>query len=187
MNSGSSGTTWARPGATMVAHSRVWKDSVGWPFRVRVEQCRQWTLAERWYSVPSSAISRCEPSRWKARFRLGALERRNRRGERRKEVIGRHRIEHVADVVVGGNAADAEQGLAVRAAVAGLKLALMIQEGRALSEEHRQGGQADVGHGILAVGSRALVREPLTAAPHDAQQAVEHLHPDLESDPTGQE
>src|SRR4051812_12337798 len=73
------------------------------------------------------------------------------------------------------------------AAVAGLKLALMIQEGRALSEEHRQGGQADVGHGILAVGSRALVREPLTAAPHDAQQAVEHLHPDLESDPTGQE
>jgi hypothetical protein len=39
----------------------------------------------------------------------------------------------------------------------------------------------------LAVGSRALVREPLTAAPHDAQQAVEHLHPDLESDPTGQE
>src|SRR3954466_1500889 len=98
-----------------------------------------------------------------------------------------HRIEHVADVVVGGNAADAEQGLAVRAAVAGLKLALMIQEGRALGEEHRQGGQADVGHGILAVGSRALVREPLTAAPHDAQQAVEHLHPDLESDPTGQE
>ena len=50
----------------MVAHSRVWKDSGGWPFRVRVEQCRQWTLAERWYSVPSSAISRCEPSRWKA-------------------------------------------------------------------------------------------------------------------------
>src|SRR4051812_21477584 len=63
----------------------------------------------------------------------------------------------------------------------------MIQEGRALGEENREGGQADVGHGILAVGSRALVREPLTAAPHDAQQAVEHLHPDLESDPTGQE
>src|SRR4029078_8752191 len=70
--------------------------------------------------------------------------------------------------------------------MARLKRALMIQEGRALGEEHRQGGQADVGHGILPVGSRARVWEPLTAAPHDAQPAVEHLHPDLESDPTGQ-
>src|SRR3982750_3687439 len=136
MNSGSSGTTWARPGATMVAHSRVWKDSGGWPFRVRVEQCRQWTLAERWYSVPSSAISRWEPSRWKALIPPERSSAATAAANAGKEVIGRHRIEHVADVVVGGNAADAEQGLAVRAAVAGLKLALMIQEGRALGEEH---------------------------------------------------
>jgi hypothetical protein len=70
----------------------------------------------------------------------GALERRNRLAKAREQVIGRDRIEHGADVIVAGDAVDAEQGLAVRAAVAGLELALMIQEGRALGEEHREGG-----------------------------------------------
>jgi hypothetical protein len=57
-----------------------------------------------------------------------------------EQVIGRDRIEHGADVIVAGDAVDAEQGLAVRAAMAGLELALMIQEGGALGEEHREGG-----------------------------------------------
>src|SRR4051794_12119268 len=89
-----------------------------------------------------------------------AFEPRNRLAESREEVIGRDRIEHVADVIVAGNAGDAEQGLAVRAAVAGLELALMIEEGGALGEEHREGGQAGVGHGIMTVGPRRLSGNP---------------------------
>ena len=114
----------------------------------------------------------------------GALERRNRLPEGRKQVIGRDRIERVADVIVGRDAGDPEQGLAVRAAVAGLELALMIQEGGALREEHRKGGAADIGHGVSAVAAPAPVRELLTAAPHAAEQAVEHLHAKVESDST---
>src|SRR3954469_25084049 len=58
----------------------------------------------------------------------GALERRNHLGEHRKEVIGRDRVEHGADVVVGRDTAHAEQRLAVRAPVAGLEPALKVQE-----------------------------------------------------------
>src|SRR6476469_2183360 len=184
MNSGSSGTTWAWPGATMVAHTIVWKCSVGWPARVHLEQFGQWILVERWYSVPSSAISTCEPSRRNAAKPAGALERRNHLVEHGKEVIGRDRVEHGADVVVGRDTAHAEQRLAVRAPVAGLEPALKVQERRALDEEQREGAHADVGHGVAYVRSRALVREPRAAAPHRADQALEHLHAKVESDST---
>src|SRR4051812_36164910 len=129
MNSGSSGTPRARPRATLVGHSRGGEDAVGWAFWGRgVEGRGRWAFWGGGGAVPTvdlggggvlGAAQRdqqggAEPL--EGPDPAGALERRNRRGERRKEVIGRHRIEHVADVVVGGNAADAEQGLAVRAA-----------------------------------------------------------------------
>jgi hypothetical protein len=114
----------------------------------------------------------------------GALERRNHLVEHRKEVIGRDRVEHGADVVVGRDTAHAEQRLAVRAPVAGLEPALKVQERRALDEEQREGAHADVGHRIAHVRSRAPVREPRAAAPHRADQALEHLHAEVESDST---
>src|SRR4051794_1261427 len=143
MNSGASGTTWVCPGATMVAARRVWKYSVGWPARVRVEQCGQWTRVDRWYSVPSSAISACHPARSARaiqrdqRARAQALEGReparalqvtDHLVEPGKQVIGRDRVEHAADVAVTGDAAHPEQGVCVGAAVPGRKLALVGQK-----------------------------------------------------------
>jgi len=166
----------------MVAHSRVWKCSVGWPLRVRLEQFRTVDLGgavvlgavERDQHVRSEPPERRKPA--------GALERRDHRAEHRKQVIGRDRVKQGADVVVGRDAAHAEQRLAVRAPVALLEPALERQERRALGEEQRESAQADIDHGIARVRSRALVREPLAAAPHGADQAVEHLHAEVESD-----
>src|SRR4051812_40395607 len=56
----------------------------------------------------------------------------------------------------------------------------------ALGEEHRECGQAEVGHGVGAVVAPARVREALAAAPHGADQALEHLHDGVESDLTAQ-
>ena len=52
-------------------------------------------------------------------------------GKHRTQQRRRGRIEHVADVVVGGDFGDTEKAGAVGAAVAFLKLALMCQERRA--------------------------------------------------------
>src|SRR4051795_11045597 len=46
----------------------------------------------------------------------------------------------------------------------------------------KERGQAEVGHGVGAVVAPARVREALAAAPHDADQALEHLHSAVESD-----
>src|SRR4051812_44223047 len=50
----------------------------------------------------------------------------------------------------------------------------------------KERGQAEVSHGVGAVVAPARVREALAAAPHDADQAVEHLHGAVESDLTAQ-
>jgi hypothetical protein len=112
----------------------------------------------------------------------GALEHRDNLAEHGKEPIGRDRVEHGADVIVGRDGAHAEQALAVRAPVPLLEPALESQERRALGEEKREGGHADVGHGVVAVRSPAFVRKRPAAAPHGVDQAVEHLHAELESD-----
>ena len=64
------------------------------------------------------------------------------------KVIGRDWVEHAADVTVAGDAAHPEQGVSVGAAVPGLKLALVGEKRGALGEEHREGGQTEVGHGV---------------------------------------
>ena len=60
------------------------------------------------------------------------LQMRDNVPEQAEEVLRRHRIEQGADVAVGGDLLDAEQGLAVRAAVPLGELALVGQEGGAL-------------------------------------------------------
>ena len=96
------------------------------------------------------------------------------------KVIGRDRVEHAADVAVTGDAAHPEQSVGVGAAVPGRKLALVGQKRGALGEEHRECGQAEVGQGLGAVVAPARVREALAAAPHGADQALEHLHDGVE-------
>ena len=85
----------------------------------------------------------------------------DRLGEHRMQQHRRGRIEPVADVVVTGDLGEAEQAGGVGVAMAGLELALMGQEGRALQEEHRERRHADVAHRIARIGAVALIGKPL--------------------------
>ena len=67
-----------------------------------------------------------------------------------EEVAGFNRIERLADVIVGGDALDLEQGTGVVATARLLHVLLETQERRALGEEDREGRQRDVGHGVTA-------------------------------------
>jgi hypothetical protein len=58
----------------------------------------------------------------------GLLQHAQRRLEGREQPLGRHRIEHGADVVVGRDARDPEQRLAVRPPLALLETPLVRQE-----------------------------------------------------------
>src|SRR5690242_12121052 len=62
-----------------------------------------------------------------------------------------------------------------------LELALMGQEGRALHEEHREGGHAEVAHAIGRVDAAALVRKPVQAAAQRSEQGIERAHAHYES------
>jgi hypothetical protein len=59
-------------------------------------------------------------------------------------------IEHVADVIVGGDFRDPEQGLAVRLPLAFLKGALERQKRRALHEKQGEGRQTEICHRDIA-------------------------------------
>jgi hypothetical protein len=85
-------------------------------------------------------------------------------GKYRMQKCWRGRVEHGADVVVGGDFGDAEQAGAVGAAMAFLEVPLMRQKRRALHEKHREGRHADVGHGIGRVRAETLVRKPVQTA-----------------------
>src|SRR5450759_5201662 len=69
------------------------------------------------------------------------------------------RVQHVADVIVGRNFPDPEQGLAIGAALAFLQRALERQKRGALHEEHREGGKAEIRHGDVAAASLTRVRK----------------------------
>ena len=79
-------------------------------------------------------------------------------GEDGIEVLRRRAVEHAADVVVGRQPVNAEQGPGVGPALAGLELRLRRQEGRALQEEDGEGRHADVGHLQAGVGAGPAVR-----------------------------
>jgi len=76
-----------------------------------------------------------------------------------KQVFGRDRIQAVADVIVGGNALDLEQGAGVVLSAVLFHELLEAQEGGALGEENREGTKRDVGQGVLSVIARARVRQ----------------------------
>ena len=75
-------------------------------------------------------------------------------GEYRMQQRRGGRVEHVPDVIVGGDFGDAEQAGAVGAAVVFLELPLMGQERRALHEKHREHRHSDVTHATSDTAGR---------------------------------
>ena len=92
------------------------------------------------------------------------------------EVRRRHAVEQLPDVVVAGDAGQAEQGVRVGAPALFGQRALVRQEGRGLHEEHRQRRHADVPHGVLPVATPARVRQAGEARPQPLEMASEVLH-----------
>ena len=86
------------------------------------------------------------------------------------QMLRRDRVERLADVIVGGDACDSEEGAGVIAAAGLFHVPLETQERGTLGEEDREGGQGDVGHGELSVVPRARVRQ---RAGHGAQAGDE--------------
>ena len=74
-----------------------------------------------------------------------------------KEFFGRHRIEHLPDVIVTRDLLQMEQALGIALTLGLLQGLLMGQKGGTLGEEDRKGAQAHVLHGIFEVVARAPV------------------------------
>ena len=106
------------------------------------------------------------------------------RSEERIEPVRRHRIQHRADLVVRRDPRHGEQGLAVRTLPRARKRTLMGQERRALHEEKRERRKPEVGHLIADIASRPLVRQRRADRTQFRYNAVEHIHPHLESETT---
>ena len=70
------------------------------------------------------------------------------------EGIGSDAVEQVADLVVAGNALDAEEGLAVGAGGLLLHAALEVEEGGGLQEEEGEGAGSGVGQRVALVATR---------------------------------
>jgi len=76
-----------------------------------------------------------------------------------EEVAGFNRVERLADVVVGGDAPELEQGAPVVASAGLLHVLLETQERGALGEEDRESRQGDVSHGVRDVIAGAPIGE----------------------------
>ena len=97
---------------------------------------------------------------------------------------GRGAVEHVADVGVGWDFRDAEQGLAVGASVAFVQPALVGEERGAAHEEHRERRQSDVGHRVGETARRLLAPIGQAGAGRSevANQGFEDAHAASESE-----
>jgi hypothetical protein len=91
------------------------------------------------------ALERVEYSLCRDRFEEQRIERRRRRP-----------VQHQPNIRIGRDGGHTEQGLAVRPAVPLLQRALMAQERGASHEKDREGREADVSHGVLAVVARSF-------------------------------
>ena len=88
----------------------------------------------------------------------------------------RHASVPLPDVVVAGDAGQAEQRVRVGPRASLGQRALMRQERRRLHEEHRQRGHGDVRHGVPAVAAATRVRQPGEARPEPFEMAAEARH-----------
>ena len=130
-------------------------------------------------SVPGDEGSAAQSAKGLAQRRLG--QQRFQTLETGREQRRVRLVEHVADVIVGGNFLDPEQGLAIGAALAFLQGALEGQKRGALHEKHREGRQAEIGHGDIAAASLPGVRKGGANGFQTRQKGRQKLHPDGES------
>ena len=103
--------------------------------------------------------------------------------KQRVERRGGGAVQRLADMRIGGDFANAEQGLAVRPPVALAQPTLMVEEGGAAHEEQRESGQADIGHAVGALARPRLA--PVGQAGADGaqcrNQGFEDAHQGIES------
>ncbi len=93
--------------------------------------------------------------------------------ERRIQQLRVDVIEFLADVIVGGNARDAEQRLAGMTVVRFVEAALVVQERRTLHEKCTERRHRDIGELELAVGASARVGQCLEDGPQFTGQIVD--------------
>jgi len=79
------------------------------------------------------------------------------------------RIQHVPDLIVGGNPRYIEQGLAIRTCMLVLKPPLMIEKRRALHEKRRKRRHPEIGHPIGRIRPATLVGKPFQASAQRTQ------------------
>jgi hypothetical protein len=91
-------------------------------------------------------------------------------------------IQPVADIIVGRNSADPEQGLAVGATLAFLQRALIGQKRRALHEKHRESRNAEVRNLNIAAAPLSRVGKSRTNGLQASKKGGQKLHPNPESD-----
>src|SRR5580700_774899 len=87
-------------------------------------------------------------------------------------------IEHVADIIVGGDCPDPEQALAVRAPLALLQGALERQKRRALHEKQGKRRKPEVRHRDVAAAPFPGVRKSRAHRAQLSHQRPQKLHPD---------
>ena len=90
-----------------------------------------------------------------------------------EKVMRLDRVQHLADVVVGGNAPDLEQRAGVVAAARLFHGLLRAQEGGALGEKDREGRQPDVGHVKEQVVARAPIGQSGGDRAHPSDEMIE--------------
>jgi hypothetical protein len=136
--------------------------------------------AEILRSVPGHQGSAAQPTQRLPHGRLG--QQRLHAFETGLQQCGVDLVQPVADIIVGGNPADSEQGLAVRATLAFLQRSLIGQKRRALHEKHRESRNAEVGNLDIAAAPLSRVGKSRTNGLQAGKKGGQELHPNPESD-----
>ena len=92
-----------------------------------------------------------------------------------------NRVQFGTHLVISGDFGHAEQGLAVRAALHGLQMPQMRQEGGTLHEERGERGHREVGHGIGRVLPRPCIGQGLRVTAQRGEESVQESHTAVES------
>ena len=99
------------------------------------------------------------------------------------QMFRRDRVERLADVIVRRDGLNLEEAAGVIAGAGQFHVLLETQEGGALGEEHLEGGQREVGHGILRVVARARIRQRACDGAQTGDEVIEteQLHAPLDA------
>jgi hypothetical protein len=97
------------------------------------------------------------------------------------EMVRRHAVQHLPDVVVAGNRRHPQQGLRVRPPATLRQRPLMRQKRRALHEKYRERRKPDIGHRIPTVAPGSLIRKSIAQIPKGRDVSLKQPHRQLES------